>query len=93
MTDAQWEIVGFIGQFVFGGRFLAQWIASEQAKKGVVPISFWYLSILGAIIVFGYAVHKSSPSFMMSQAFGLVVYCRNLALVAKHKEAHSAQPE
>src|SRR6476660_3103615 len=35
-----WKIVGLTGSVVFGLRFLIQWIASERAKKSVIPFGF-----------------------------------------------------
>ena len=40
-----WAAFGVIAQFVFGARFLVQWIASEKAEKSVIPVGFWFLSI------------------------------------------------
>lgn len=45
MNDMVWIIFGFIGQFIFGLRFIIQWIYSEIKKKSVIPFSFWYLSL------------------------------------------------
>ena len=42
-----WKIVGLTGSLVFGLRFLIQWIASERAKKSVIPFGFWECSALG----------------------------------------------
>ncbi|MGR3317419.1 MAG: lipid-A-disaccharide synthase N-terminal domain-containing protein, partial [Candidatus Anammoxibacter sp.] len=46
-----WVTIGFIGQFIFGSRFVVQWIASERKKESFIPMTFWYLSILGSIIL------------------------------------------
>ena len=45
-------IIGFGGQGLFAARFLIQWITSENAKKSVIPVAFWYFSITGG---FGFA--------------------------------------
>jgi len=42
-----WIAIGFAGQALFSARFLIQWIASERARKSVVPKLFWYFSIAG----------------------------------------------
>jgi endogenous inhibitor of DNA gyrase (YacG/DUF329 family) len=44
-------ILGFAGQLLFSARFLVQWIATEKAKKPVVPVSFWWLSIFGSLLL------------------------------------------
>ena len=42
-----WLTVGFLGQALFTARFLVQWIASERKRRSVVPVAFWWLSLLG----------------------------------------------
>src|SRR5205085_11084641 len=49
-----WKIVGLSGSLVFGLRFLIQWIASERAKKSVIPFGFWECSALGSLLMLSY---------------------------------------
>ena len=56
-----WVLIGLFGQGLFMMRFLYQWIASERAKKSVMPEAFWYFSLGGGVIVFAYAVHQEDP--------------------------------
>lgn len=81
-----WLTVGFLGQALFAGRFLVQWIASERKKESFIPIYFWYLSLGGGTALFAYATYKLDPVFMMGQACGLIVYVRNLMLIHKGKK-------
>ena len=78
-----WLAVGFLGQLMFTGRFLVQWIASERKKSSVVPVAFWWLSILGGGILLAYAIHRGDPVFAIGQLAGLGVYGRNLVLVRR----------
>jgi lipid-A-disaccharide synthase-like uncharacterized protein len=78
-----WLAVGFVGQVVFGGRFLVQWVTSERRKQSVIPISFWILSLAGALLLLSYAVHRRDPVFILGQATGFVVYTRNLVLIRR----------
>lgn len=81
MADsAWWLLLGFGGQALFMGRLLVQWLASERRRRSVIPVSFWYLSILGALALLAYAAHRHDPVFMAGQALGLAVYLRNLHL-------------
>lgn len=73
-----WMMFGFMGQSCFFGRFLVQWIATERQRASVVPVSFWYLSLLGAVITFVYAVHQHEPVFYYGIAVQLLIYSRNL---------------
>ena len=80
-----WVVVGIGGQLLFTARFLVQWIASERAKRSVVPIAFWYFSIVGGLILFAYAVHRQDPVFILGQSMGLIIYSRNLWLIYAEK--------
>lgn len=75
-----WYAVGFLGQITFGSRFFVQWIASERARRVTIPRLFWYLSLLGGVALFAYALHRRDPVFAVGQGLGLVVYARNLVL-------------
>ena len=44
-----WLTVGFLGQALFTARFLVQWLASERKRESIVPVAFWWLSLLGGI--------------------------------------------
>lgn len=78
-----WVILGIIGQVFFSARFLAQWIASEKAGKSVIPLSFWFFSIGGGLMLLAYALYRRDPVFILGQAFGLFIYVRNLMLIRK----------
>ncbi|KAB0495764.1 lipid-A-disaccharide synthase N-terminal domain-containing protein [Pseudomonas vancouverensis] len=83
--ETLWLVVGFIGQIAFTGRFVLQWLYSEYKKRSVIPTSFWYLSIVGSTLLFAYAIYRQDPVFIVGQAFGSIVYLRNLQLIAKSK--------
>ena len=76
--DRYWLALGLLGQLLFSGRFLVQWIASERRKTSIVPRSFWYLSIAGGATLLGYAIYKRDPVFILGQSAGLLIYARNL---------------
>lgn len=73
-----WLGVGFVGQAFFFARFFVQWLASERAGRSVIPMSFWYFSLLGGITLFVYAIHLGDPVFIIGQSTGAVIYLRNL---------------
>jgi lipid-A-disaccharide synthase-like uncharacterized protein len=84
-----WLYLGLIGQFFFSARFLVQWVATEKQKKSVVPISFWYFSILGSTLLLAYAIYKKDPVFILGQSFGMIVYFRNLQIIFKKETLES----
>jgi lipid-A-disaccharide synthase-like uncharacterized protein len=84
MSQAElWLIIGFAGQAIFTARFLVQWIASERKRDSVIPVAFWWLSLLGGLTLLSYACSRRDPVIIVGQAMGLFVYARNLMLVGK----------
>jgi lipid-A-disaccharide synthase-like uncharacterized protein len=81
-----WYVAGFLGQLLFGSRFLVQWLASERQGRVVVPGAFWYLSLAGGVALLIYAIHRRDPVFAIGQAGGLLIYARNLALMRRESE-------
>ncbi|MGH8866050.1 MAG: lipid-A-disaccharide synthase N-terminal domain-containing protein, partial [Burkholderiales bacterium] len=39
-----WKLVGYVGVFLFAGRWFVQVIASHMAKRSAFPRVFWYMS-------------------------------------------------
>jgi len=64
--DPLWATVGLIGEVIFGGRFVLQWIVSEYRKESYVPTSFWIISLAGSLIMFIYSIHIKNPIFMLA---------------------------
>lgn len=83
--DMMWISIGFLGQALFGLRFLIQWLRSEQAGHSVIPIAFWYCSLLGAIVSLSYALHLRAWPLVMGQAMPLPIYARNLWMVHRDR--------
>jgi lipid-A-disaccharide synthase-like uncharacterized protein len=86
---ALWLILGFTAQALFGARFLVQWLYSEKHRRSVVPIMFWWFSLIGGIAMLIYSIHKRDPVFISGQAFGLIVYLRNIWLVYQERKAQA----
>ncbi|WP_409292217.1 lipid-A-disaccharide synthase N-terminal domain-containing protein [Pseudomonas sp. KCJK9058] len=84
--ETLWLIIGFAGQAVFTGRFVLQWLYSELKRRSVIPVGFWYLSMLGSTLLLTYAIYRQDPVFIIGQSFGFLVYLRNLQLIARHQQ-------
>jgi lipid-A-disaccharide synthase-like uncharacterized protein len=91
MTEL-WLVVGFLGQALFGSRFLVQWIVSERRGESVVPLAFWYLSLGGASLLLAYAIWRQDPVFILGQSLGFLVYTRNLVLIGRRARAGTPPP-
>jgi len=77
-----WVVLGFVAQGFFTMRFVVQWIASERARRSVIPVAFWFFSIGGGVLLLIYALYRRDPVFIAGQALGLLVYIRNLYFIA-----------
>lgn len=77
-------LFGFVAQAVFMGRFVVQWYMSERRGESYIPISFWYWSIVGAVMLLCYSWMRGDPVFVAAQALGIVIYVRNLMLIRRN---------
>ncbi|MDN5942689.1 MAG: lipid-A-disaccharide synthase N-terminal domain-containing protein [Nitrospira sp.] len=83
-----WLGIGFLGQGMFFGRWVIQWITSEKKAESQVPISFWYMSLIGGLITLAYAIYRKDPVFIAGQSIGTIVYIRNLMLISRASQAN-----
>ena len=88
-----WLVLGFSAQALFSARFLVQWISSERAGRSIVPISFWYLSLVGSLLLLTYAIHRRDPVFILGQSAGGFIYLRNLYLIHRSRPQSPEAPD
>jgi lipid-A-disaccharide synthase-like uncharacterized protein len=81
-----WVLLGLIGQAMFTMRFLLQWIASEKRKESVIPVSFWYFSLGGGLVLLAYSFHRMDPVFILAYLPGNFIYFRNLYFIHRKKK-------
>lgn len=86
-TEFWWVVIGLFGQLLFTGRFLVQWLASERARRSVIPVAFWWFSIGGGLILLAYALYRKDPVFILGQSLGVFIYIRNLWLIRAERRA------
>ena len=82
--DLIWLFIGLFGQTLFMMRFIVQWLHSERHKQSLIPVSFWYLSLAGGLIVLAYGIHKLDPVIILGQLPGTIVYIRNLIFIRRN---------
>lgn len=88
-----WILLGFLAQGMFTMRFIVQWIASERAKRSVVPVAFWFFSLGGGMLLLLYAIHREDPVFIAGQGLGMFIYIRNLWLIANEHRNSMAKTD
>ena len=76
-----WKIVGMCGNGVFFSRFFVQWYATERRRQVVVPVAFWWLSLVGSGLLLAYALfYRRDSVFTLAYAFTWIPYIRNLVI-------------
>lgn len=86
-----WVLFGILGQILFGSRFIVQWLVSERRQESTIPVAFWYLSLLGGLILFAYAFwYRQDIVFTIGQSAGVFIYVRNLVLIRRLSRQRAA---
>jgi lipid-A-disaccharide synthase-like uncharacterized protein len=80
-----WIGVGLLGQVLFTGRMVVQWLASEKNRKSIVPPMFWWMSLAGAMMLLSYFIWRRDVIGVLGQSFGVFIYIRNLHLIYKER--------
>ncbi|MHC4218598.1 MAG: lipid-A-disaccharide synthase N-terminal domain-containing protein [Planctomycetota bacterium] len=88
-----WLLLGLLAQVVFFGRWVIQWVASEVRRESVMPVLFWWCSLLGATMLLVYFVGRREPIGVLGQAIGWTVYSRNLYLIKIKRRSPTQDPE
>lgn len=82
VIDKTWLAVGLSGQILFSARWIIQWLASERVRRSVVPTTFWYLSLIGGLMVLSYGIYRVDPVIIVGQ-FGILIYARNIYMLIR----------
>ena len=85
-----WAALGFLAQAMFSARFVVQWIASERARRSIIPTAFWWFSIAGGTLLFIYSLYRKDPVFIAGQGGGLLIYARNVMFVLREQRRTAA---
>ena len=76
-----WVGLGLLGQVLFTGRMIVQWLVSEKSKQSVVPPMFWWMSLMGSMMLLAYFLWRRDVVGILGQGIGLAIYVRNLHLI------------
>jgi lipid-A-disaccharide synthase-like uncharacterized protein len=87
-----WLVFGFGAQALFAGRLIVQWLATEKRRRSVVPVSFWWLSLLGGLMLLAYFWRRGDPVGIAGQLFGNIVYLRNLYFLYRERRQRARAP-
>ena len=83
-----WKVIGWTGNLVFFSRFLVQWYATEKKKQVVIPVAFWWLSLMGTLLLLSYVLfYRWDSVLVFAYAFNWIPYIRNLIIHHRHQAA------
>ena len=87
-----WKLIGYLGVFLFAGRWFVQMLASRSQQRPVLPRAFWYMSLAGSILLLLYFTFGKNDSVgVMSNLFPFFVAGYNLRL--DFRRARDGQPK
>lgn len=82
-ANVLWVGLGLLGQVLFTGRMIVQWITSERSGRSTVPVAFWWMSLIGATMLMIYFIWRKDIVGVLGQGTGWLIYVRNLVLIYK----------
>lgn len=89
-----WKVVGWVGNITFFSRFMVQWYFTEKQRRVVIPVAFWWLSLLGSLVLFTYAAfYRKDSVFIFAYAFTWIPYIRNLVIHYRQQDEQLTCPE
>lgn len=61
-TVTPWKLIGYLGVFLFAGRWVPQLLASRKNQRVTMPRLFWYMSLTGSICLLSYFIWGKNDS-------------------------------
>lgn len=78
-----WVFFGLAGSLVFNSRFLVQWLQSERRGKSVLSLTFWYISLIGSVMLLAYGAKRRDLVYILAYLFNSIPYVRNIMLIRR----------
>jgi lipid-A-disaccharide synthase-like uncharacterized protein len=90
-----WKLVGYLGVALFSGRWFVQVIASHRARRSHLPHLFWYMSLVGSLLLLSYFAlsAKRDSVGILSNLFPSTVATYNLLLLRKKERGLPQQQQ
>ena len=88
-----WKLVGYLGAFMFAGRWLVQVFATRKRGKPHMPGLFWIMSIIGSALLLSYFIWGKNDSVgIISNLFPMTVAIYNMVMHQRAKENERSAP-
>ncbi len=87
-----WKVWGISGSLMFTGRWFVQMHYSRKAGRAVIPIAYWFMSLVGSFMLLTYFVFGKNDSVgILNNLFPPVVAGYNLWLELRHRKRNRVQ--
>ena len=88
-----WKLIGYVGVFLFTARWFVQLYATKKLKRVVMPMAFWYLSIIGSAMTLSYFIWGKNDSVgIILNAFPMFVSIYNVSVHLRHHRPEGVAP-
>jgi lipid-A-disaccharide synthase-like uncharacterized protein len=84
-----WLVVSVLGQGLWSARFVVQWWYAERRHTPGFPTAFWWISLVGNLLLLAYAAHLGNPILIAQYVPSPFVQARNLILDARHRRGNA----
>ncbi|WP_267224037.1 lipid-A-disaccharide synthase N-terminal domain-containing protein [Dyella silvae] len=85
-----WKAVGFLGSVMFTSRWFVQVYYTRKLKRVVMPLSFWWLSVIGSALLLSYFIFGKNDSVgILSNFFPAFVSIYNLVVHMREVKSRS----
>lgn len=79
-----WKVIGYLGVFLFAGRWVVQVLATRKHKRPTMPRLFWIMSVAGSALLLSYFIWGKNDSVgVLSNLFPAAVAVYNLVMDLK----------
>ncbi len=78
-----WQLFGGVGMAIWTSRFLLQWWYAERHGDTGLRESFWWLSLVGNVMLLAYTVQLGNVVYIAGFVPGPIVQVRNLIIARR----------
>ena len=80
-----WKLVGYTGMLLFTSRWFVQMYYTRKFGRVVMPLAFWWLSVIGsALLLLYFTIGKNDSVGILSNFFPAFVSVYNLVIHMRH---------
>jgi len=79
--------LGLAGNAIYCSRFIIAWVQAEQQRRAILPLSFWYLSMIGSLLLLAYSLMRADLVFILGFMFNSIPFLRNIFLINRSRKS------